>query len=789
MISFFQGLNKIDLMTGVRMSTQDNCSGLWRGAWIGLDEGRDSYDSTIPYYCADDFDKGENHPFLPPPALLRGEFTLPDGRVQSARLKVAAYGLADVFLNGARAVTGHMIPGVSDYRKRVYYREYDVAALLRQGANAIGAVLADGWYAGYIGLNPRQWWGAKPRLSLELVVEYADGRTVGVCTDDTWKAAFGPWLYADILHGAGYDARLEREGWTLPGYDDSSWARADTGAEYDHAPSPHPGVPVVEHARHPVQNVLPVDGDSVILDFGVCFSGVVSLTVSGAPGARIDILHAEQLKDGQLYLRGNRSSQAHDLYVLRGGGEEQFQPEFIYHGFRYALVSGLKNARLILVEGVAIGSDLPNQTLFEAENPVVQKVFDVVVNTIRSNLFEMPTDVCARDERLGWGAEGHFAMHTAVYLNDNRLFLRKWMRDILDSQLEDGRFWANAPAVMMKDVLPFAGDIQSDMGIHTSWLLVQMYGDLEEVRSHFPALERYFQYLERNSDRFVRFATGQDWLDLNHNGRSDFDHGYGACPAGVIGTAYFARAAFLMADIARALGEGERTGYYEAMYAKIRAAFRTYFIGRNGLVRNATQGGALLALAFGLLEDGEIPATRDWLIRDMAEKGGITWGTASTPFALYGLCEAGLPEEAARFLTRTEFPSIGYMIECGATSVWERWDGILNGEYHPHPMNAFNHIGFATVGAFVVSSLVGIAPLAPGFEKILLQPVVSREIGGVRAVYHSVRGLIEVMWKIDGDALNYRCSLPAPALLRLPGFERELPPGAHEWTVGFPQYK
>ena len=231
-----------------------------------------------------------------------------------------------------------------------------------------------------------------------------------------------------------------------------------------------------------------------------------------------------------------------------------------------------------------------------------------------------------------------------------------------------------------------------------------------------------------------------------------------------------------MAEIARALGETERAGYYDGMYGKIRAAFRTYFIGRNGLIRNTTQGGALLALAFGLLEGREIEATREWLRKDMAERGGITWGTASTPFALYGLCEAGLPEEAARFLTRTEFPSIGYMIRCGATSVWERWDGIYRGEYHPHAMNAFNHIGLATVGSFLISSLAGIAPLAPGFEKVLLRPAVSREIGGVRAVYQSARGPIETEWHIDGDFLRYRCALPAPAVLRLPGLTRELTP-------------
>lgn len=761
--------------------------GLWRGEWIGWDEGRDGYDPSIPYYCADDFEKGENHPFLPAPVLLRGEFTIPQGRVRSASLRVAAYGLADVSINGVRAVTGRMIPGVCDYRKRVYYREYDVAAQLVPGANAIGAVLADGWYAGYIGLNPRQWWGAKPRLSLELEATLDDGRIFLACTDGDWKAAHGPWLYADILHGAGYDARLEKEDWTCPDYDDSGWARVDTGSEYNHIPEAHPGVPVVEHARYPVQSLWALDEDSAVLDFGVCFSGVVRIVVSGERGARIDMLHAEQLKDGDLYLRGNRSARAHDQYILRGGAEEVFQPEFTCHGFRYAKVSGLKNARIIRAEGVAIGSALPDETLFEAKNPAVQRVFDVVRNTIRSNLLEMPTDCCARDERLGWGAEGHFAMHTAVCLNDNRLFLRKWMRDIADSQLENGSFWANAPAVMMKDILPFAGDIQSDMGIHVAWLLVQMYGDLDAVRLYFPALEKYFAYLEHNSDRLVRFATARDWLDLGHGGRSDFDHGYGTCEAGVIGTVYFAKAASMMKDIARALGERARAGYYEGMYEKIRAAFRTYFVGRNGLVRNATQGGALLAVAFGLMEEGEIPAIREWLLKDMAEKGGITWGTASTPFALDGLCALGLQKEAARFLTRTEFPSIGYMISCGATTVWERWDGILDGEYHPHPMNAFNHIGLATVGAFMVSSLAGIRPLEPGFARILLAPVVGREIGGARAVCQSVRGPIEAAWEIDGDALRYHCRLPAPALLRLPGLERELAPGGHEFTIGFPQ--
>ena len=166
------------------------------------------------------------------------------------------------------------------------------------------------------------------------------------------------------MHGAGYDARLEMDGWALPGYDDSLWALADTGAEYGHIPEPHPGVPVLEHGRNPFRSLRMLDKDSAILDFGVCFSGVVRLTVSGVPGAQIDILHAEQLKDGDLYLRGNRSARAHDQYVLRGGAEEVFQPEFTYHGFRYARISGLKNVRLIRAEGVSIGKRTAGRDAF-----------------------------------------------------------------------------------------------------------------------------------------------------------------------------------------------------------------------------------------------------------------------------------------------------------------------------------------------------------------------------------------------------------------------------------------
>lgn len=740
----------------------------WTGEWIGYDEGRNQYDPTQPYYCADDFEKGDNHPFLPKPALLRAEFGV-DGDVESAVLYAGAMGLTRLWINGERVTENCMIPGISDYRKRTYAFAFDVTDKLRLGANAICAVLADGWYAGYIGLNPRQWWGAKPRLNAVLRVRRKDGTEREFITDDSWRGCVGPWLYADIMHGAGYDATLEPAGWMLPGFDTSEWHPVETGAEYDYLPMMHPGVPIVEHARFAPASIRRIGEDEAIIDFGHCFSGVTCMRLRGPRGARVDIFHAEELdEDGlELYFYGNRSAQAHDCYVLSGSGEEVFQPEFTYHGFRYAHIHGLSRVELLDIEGVAISSQMPEPTLLESGDSTVDEVIRLIRNTEQSNLYDVPTDVCARDERLGWGAEGHFFMHTAAALNQSALFLRKWLRDALDGQSTDGGMWPIAPAVMMQDIAPFVGDLQSDIALHCAWILMRVYGDMEPVKEAFPALVRYFEYLVNNSDRLIRFAIARDWLDLSHDGRSDFDHGYGKCDPGVIGTAWFARSAQMMAEIADAVWEKDRAEYYRSMYGKIRSAFRTFSLGRNKLLRGATQGGYLLAVSFGLIEGDELIAAREWLLADMAKCGGITWGTASTPVALQGLCTLGLGREAVKFIRRRKFPSIGYMASQGATAVWERWDTKLDGHFHPHQMNAFDHIGLATVGEWIVARLAGIEPASNGCATVSLRSVTDPEIGSMHAIYQSVRGSVEVKWRYEDGVMLYEAELP-------PGMSGEL---------------
>jgi len=263
-----------------------------------------------------------------------------------------------------------------------------------------------------------------------------------------------------------------------------------------------------------------------------------------------------------------------------------------------------------------------------------------------------------------------------------------------------------------------------------------------------------------SSDRMLRFATAHDWLDLCHDGHSDYDHGYGKCDPTLLGTAWFARIAQMMADISEAIGEKERADYYREMYGKIRWAFRTFFLGRNKLLRGATQGGYMVAAAFGLIEGEEIKVAREWVLADMEKNGGITWGTASTPVALFGMDALGLQKEAAAFTRRRAFPSLGHMLDSGATAVWERWDTIRDNKFHPHQMNAFDHIGLATVGEWMFMRLAGVMPEENGFDTVRIQPQFDEEIGSMHTNYHSIHGDIGVEWKYETDGIHIGVKLP-----------------------------
>ncbi|UCG38408.1 MAG: family 78 glycoside hydrolase catalytic domain, partial [bacterium] len=398
----------------------------WQGKWIGFDTGLGEDGTRLP---------------LPPPVYLRKTFSLrePPGK---ASLYVTAMGLFEVYINGKRVGRDLFTPGWSSYRKRVYYRTYDVTDLLLEGPNAIGVILADGWYAGYVGFEPpgqnqwkgREFYGQTPALLLRLEMTGADGSLKALVSDESWRASTGPILEADILMGETYDARLEMPGWAEGGFDDSDWSRASPVAVPPARIAAYPAPPVREVGTVKPQKVTsPIPGVH-IFDMGQNFAGRVRLRVSGKGGSGITLRYGEMLSaDGTVMTQNLRSARAVDTYVLKGGGVEVWEPRFTYHGFRYLQVEGLgPDPPPETVTGVALSSDLEVTGSISSSSGLVDRLFEAIMRTQRSNFLEIPTDCPQRDERLGWSGDAHLFARTAAYNMDVAAFLTKWLEALRD---------------------------------------------------------------------------------------------------------------------------------------------------------------------------------------------------------------------------------------------------------------------------------------------------------------------------------------------------------------------
>lgn len=744
----------------------------WEAKWIGYDKNvGEPYNPKTPFYCADDFEAGENAYYLPPVPYMRKEFAL-DGDIRKATIFVSALGLAEVWVNGSKVGNDYFVPGLSDYSKTVYSRAYDVTGSLKKGKNAIGTILADGWYAGYIGLNSREWYGDQPRAMVQLNVILDDGKCVAISTDDSWTAAYGPLLESDILQGETYDARKELSGWSEAGCCENGWEPVEVGSQDAIIPTAHIGVPIVEHGRIAAKSIITKSDDRIIVDFGECFTGVTALTVRGARGSRVTVRHAEILDEhGELHLRGNRSARCQDSYILKGDGQEYFQPRFTYHGFRFAEITGVDAVELISAEGVMVSSAMPDLTEFTCSSDMINTVFKMIRNTQRSNQFDTPIDCCARDERLGWGMEGNHFSHAMSYMNNQEAFTRKWCKDIWDGQRESGVLEAIAPPMLMKDIEQFVGDLQSNHGLYMIYTLYKMYGETQVVEQNYGKLQKYFAFMENNSDRHVRIATSGDWLGiLEETGHSDMLHGYGDCSPAMLGTCHYAVSARMMEILSRGIGRQKEAEKYAQLYKNIRKAFRQHFIQRDGTLRGGRQGDYLMALACDFFPEKIRDKAARHLFDDLTEKGKMMWrgGTVTTPFFLGTLEKLGRNDLANRFLVSDEYPSIGFMHKMGATTVWERWDGIFeDGRIHPQVMNAMNHIGLTPIASYIIGGLGGIEALEAGFRKISICPGVSEEVKNARTAFQSIYGEILVDWSWERDRIRLLCKIPATAAAQI----------------------
>lgn len=734
----------------------------WQAKWIGYDEpdtvNRPEYEKIVGKYRDQTLD-------LPPPPYLRREFTARKN-IKRATAYASAFGLYEMYLNGRRVGDYYFTPGWTDYRKRVYYNTYDVTDYLRAGqANAIGAILADGWYAGYLSYlllsnhpKARGYYGDKPRFLVQIEIEYEDGKKDVIVSDGSWRASYGPIRQADLLHGEARDNRISLGAWTEHGYDDSAWKPVAVTEKVDVLIQAHPATPVMKHEKLPAKSFKQLSPGVFMYDLGQNMVGWVQLTVNGKEGDLVRVRQTEMVNpDGSVYTEHLRSARATDFYFLAGKPDEVLEPAFTFHGFRHVEVTGLDTPPAPeQVVGVVLHSPLEWTGEFECSNPLVNQLYQNIRWGQKGNYFEVPTDCPQRDERLGWTGDAQVFMPTAAFNADVGAFFTKWLVDLVqDSQLPDGSFAHVAPNVEQEGGAVGWGDA----AILCTYYMFQFYGDQRIVEKNYPNLVRHMEFLERTSKDYMRDKVGfGDWVNLG-GGASDL----------VIGTAYFAYLARLMAEMGERLGDIERAKHYTELYQNIRRAFAENLITEEGKIRDSSQTGYVLAFSMDLVPEDKKQRVVEHFAEEIHKfKGHLATGFLGTARLLPSLVLAGRPDLAYRLLLNDDYPSWLYQVKLGATTMWERWDGWTPEKGFQDPgMNSFNHYAFGAVGEFLYRHVLGIQEEEPSFKKVRIAPIPGGSLTYAKGAYRSIRGRIASSWKIEGDQITLTVTIPPNVTARV----------------------
>jgi alpha-L-rhamnosidase len=698
--------------------------------------------------------------YLSPAPFLRKTFTV-FKPVSRATIYSTALGVYELQLNGARVGSDHLAPGWTEFRSRVQFQTYDVTTQLREGTNALGAMLGDGWYASVLAYTgQRYFYGGYPRLLTQLEIDYTDGTRDTIASDGSWRAATGPICSADLMMGCTYDARLRQDGWAQPGFDDSAWQPVATGLRPLDAQKPLPafaiGAANADATRItdelPARTVTEPRPGAWTFDLGQNIAGWVRLKVRGHAGQKIMVRHGEVLNpNGTLYTSNLRGANATDVYYLRGDGVETLEPFFTFHGFRYVEVTGLDaKPGLDAVTGVVVGSPMERTGEFECSSPLVNQLVRNIAWSQRDNFIEVPTDCPQRDERAGWTGDAQFFIGTAAYNADVAAFFTRWLTTLVqDAQLPSGAMANVAP----KFGSPWASaGWGGDAAIRCVYTIYHVYGDTRIVERNFDALARYLAWLGggRKDGGITLRALGDH---LNLGGGADFN---------VIQRAYFAHLSALMAEMAAAIGRTNDAAHCQAQSEEAKASFQRDFILPDGSITNSGQTGYALAFTMDLIPaEMKVKVAEKFVEQLHKSDWHLATGFIGTPRLLPGLHLAGRDDVAYRVLLQETYPSWLFPVKNGATTVWERWDGWTPDKgFQTISMNSFNHYAFGSVGEYLYRQVAGIDTDGSGFRKIVIRPAIAAGLTNAQAAYESPAGRIESAWSVDGKHLRLDVTIP-----------------------------
>lgn len=728
------------------------------------------------------------------PPLLRRGFTL-DGPIAKARLYVTAHGVYECEINGSRVGEDVLNPGWTVYDHRLRYQTYDVGHLLKDGANALGAWMGDGWYRGRLGFHGgyHDLYGTDLSLLAQLEVHFEDGRRVTVATDGSWRAETGPIISTGLLDGEVYDAREERASWSEGSYDDGGWE--PVGVRHrDAATLIAPDAPPVRctEERTPVEVIRTPSGRTV-LDFGQNLVGRLRLDIDEAADTVITIRTAEVMQDGELYTRTLRGAKATDRFISAGRRQE-FEPRFTIHGFRYAEVDGWTGS---VEDAVADGritarvhhTDMERTGWFESSNPLINRLHENVVWSMRGNFVDIPTDCPQRDERLGWTGDIQVFAPTASFLFDCSGMLAGWLKDVALEQLPDGTVPWFVPTIPggPEWTPPRPGAVWGDVAVLTPWTLWERFGDAGVLREQYVSAKAWVDLVARlaGPDRLWNegFQLG-DWLDPS---APPEDPTASTTDPYLVATAYFARSAERLADTAEVLGEHEDSQYYRLLAEEVRAAFtREYFNGA-GVLTSDSQTAYALAIMFDL-SDPIDPASGERLAELITEGlNRISTGFAGTNLVSDALTRTGHVDKAYDLLFEESCPSWLYTVLQGGTTIWERWDSLQpDGTVNPGGMTSFNHYALGAVADWLHRFVAGLAPAEPGYRRIEFRPHLDARLESASARHETPYGLAGIQWSISGGIMTINTQVPtgSTGTLHAPnGLVVELSSGSQVQTV------
>lgn len=702
-----------------------------------------------------------------PSPLLRKTFQATK-KVQSATAYITSLGLYEGYINGKRIGDAYLTPGWTNYAKRIQYQQYDVTNLLSQGDNAVGVALGSGWYRGYIAFsNQKNFYGKELALLFQLEIKYADGTSELVVSDESWKSSTGEILSSEIYHGETIDHQKIKQGWNTANYNDSEWTGVRVKNEgYDKLLATY-NEPIRKRETFKPIKVIKTPAGELVLDFGQNLVGWVQMKVTGKAGDKVILHHAEVLdKKGNFYTENLRPAKQQNVYILKGGAEETFEPHFTFQGFRYLKIEGYPGeVKPDDFTAIALYSDMKLTGNFTSSNPLINQLQKNIQWGQRGNFLDVPTDCPQRDERLGWTGDAQAFARTAAYNFDVKNFFSKWLKDVANEQVD-----GNVPFVV-PNVLRWGPNLAggsagwADAATIIPWNMYLAYGDKRVLEEQYESMTGWVEWITRTSKNDL-WNTGfhfGDWLFYrpfdDNDGRSAVTDKY------LIAQCFWAHSTQLVINAAKVLGKNEDVQKYSALLQRIKDAFNKEYVTATGRLVSGTQTAYVLALNFDMLPEAQRKQAADRLVENVKSYGDhLSTGFLGTPYLCHVLSRFGHDDVAYTLLEQETYPSWLYPVKMGATTIWERWDGIKPDSTFQTPgMNSFNHYAYGAIGDWMYRVVTGIdtEESAPGYKSIVIKPHIGGKLTNASAELETKYGFVRSAWKIKDGKLNFDVEIPA----------------------------